>query len=265
MQMSMDVRRDIDRAPLSDIVPVKSKDRISAFGPVFVELVIVASMMTGYRWVRTLSSSTLVDAFGNARNVVEIEIRLGLAIEADIQRWILGRPVLVHLMNQYYVWMHFPVAVALLVWVYWRHRGHYSVLRNELIAVTLTGLIVHIVFPLAPPRMMPGFVDTLTDFGPKIYPESALDGAANQVAAMPSLHFAWAVVASVWVIRLSTSRLRHLALNHPILMLASIIGTANHWWLDAACAAVIYAIVRITAAMAGAVITRRQPPCVERC
>ena len=66
--------------------------------------------------------------------------------------------------------------------------------------VTFVALVIHLVFPLAPPRMMTGFVDTMREFGPNIYPKNALDGAANQIAAMPSLHFGWAMIAAIAVI-----------------------------------------------------------------
>ena len=66
--------------------------------------------------------------------------------------------------------------------------------------VTFAALIIHVAFPLAPPRWMPGFVDTMSEFGPGIYPRNALDGAANQIAAMPSLHFGWAMIAAIAVI-----------------------------------------------------------------
>ena len=41
----------------------------------------------------------------------------------------------------------------------------------------------------------------MSEFGPGIYPRNVLDGAANQIAAMPSLHFGWAMIAAIAVIR----------------------------------------------------------------
>ncbi len=48
--------------------------------------------------------------------------------------------------------------------------------------------------------MMDGFVDTMAKYGPTIYPANPLDGAANQIAAMPSLHFAWAMIEAIAVV-----------------------------------------------------------------
>ena len=61
-----------------------------------------------------------------------------------------------------------------------------------LVVVTLGALAIHVVFPLAPPRMMPGFVDTMVLYGPNPYNSQAVQSFANQYAAMPSLHVGWA-------------------------------------------------------------------------
>ena len=71
-----------------------------------------------------------------------------------------------------------------------------------MVSITLAGLIVHLALPLAPPRMFPnlGFVDTARVFGPASYGAgSPYEGFANQFAAMPSLHFGWALVIA-WAV-----------------------------------------------------------------
>ena len=79
----------------------------------------------------------------------------------------------------------------------------------------------------------------MREFGPSIYPANAVDGAANQIAAMPSLHFGWAMIEAMAVVSVLSSRWRWLIVIHPALMTLSIIATANHWWIDAAAAALI--------------------------
>lgn len=164
---------------------------------------------------------------------------LGLPFEDNVQRFLLGHPILIKLLNHYYVWFHFPMAIGLLLWLYLRHPDRYRSFRNLMAFTTFSGLIIHLLFPLAPPRMMDGFVDTMARFGPTIYPENALDGAANQIAAMPSLHFAWAMIVAIAVISVLNARWRFAILAHPILMTLAIIGTANHWWLDAVAAGLL--------------------------
>jgi hypothetical protein len=137
------------------------------------------------------------------------------------------------------------------------------VVRTEMALLTFAALVLHVVFPLAPPRMMPGFVDTMMRFGPSIYPRSALEGTANQIAAMPSLHFGWALLAALWFLRLTAGRLRTLVLVHPAVMLLAIIATANHWWIDAAAAALLTAAVRQYSRFDQLLSRRRQPSAAQ--
>jgi hypothetical protein len=105
----------------------------------------------------------------------------------------------------------------------------------------LTGfaLLIHAAFPLAPARMLHGlgFVDTAAMYGPNVYATSPQhDSVANQFAAMPSLHFGWAVLVAVGFIRVARTPWRWLWIAHPIITLLVIVGTGNHYWLDAAVA-----------------------------
>jgi len=203
------------------------------------EIAIVAGLLMTYRFIRTLNRTDLSDAFANARDIVAFEAWLGLPFEDNLQSFLLDHPTLIKMLNHYYVWFHFPVAIALLLWLYLWHQKQYPAFRNLMAFATFTGLVIHLVFPLAPPRMMDGFVDTMAKYGPAIYPENPLDGAANQIAAMPSLHFAWAMIAAIAVISVLSSPWRWLIMVHPVLMTLAIIATANHWWIDAAAAALL--------------------------
>lgn len=204
-----------------------------------IELVLCGGLFVLYRSVRGFNRTDLGDAFANARGVVNLETMLGLPFEDNLQGWLIDHPTIIRLLNHYYLWFHFPTVIGLLVWLYLRHPHRYVPFRNLLAVVTFAALLIHLVFPLAPPRMMHGFVDTLHIFGPSIYPVNLLDGAANQIAAMPSLHFGWALIEAIAVISVLKSPWRWLAVLHPLLMALAIIATANHWWMDAAASAFI--------------------------
>jgi hypothetical protein len=60
---------------------------------------------------------------------------------------------------------------------------------------------------------------------------------------MPSLHFGWALMVAVGLIAATRSRLRRLWLLHPLVTLVVIVGTANHYWLDAVVAGALLAAV----------------------
>jgi hypothetical protein len=206
------------------------------------EIALCGALLVVYRAIRTFTKSDLRTAFSNTRDVMAFETWLGLPFEDNLQRWLLDHPDLIRLLNHYYIWFHFPMAIGVLLWLYLRHHGDYRFVRNLMAFVTFAALVIHLVFPLAPPRMMTGFVDTMREFGPSIYPKNALDGAANQIAAMPSLHFGWAMIEAIAIVRVVRSRWRWLAAVHPVLMTLAIIATANHWWIDAAAAAGIIVV-----------------------
>ena len=206
------------------------------------EIAICGGLLIIYRSIRGFSQGDLSAAFANARNIISFEKWLGMPFENDVQRWLLEHPGLIKLLNHYYVWFHFPAAIALLLWLFVRHADRYRSFRNLMAFATFAALVIHLVYPLAPPRMIPGFVDTMRVFGPNIYPASALEGAANQIAAMPSLHFGWAMIEAIAVIAVLRSHWRWLILLHPTIMLLAIIATANHWWIDAAAAAILIVI-----------------------
>jgi hypothetical protein len=135
------------------------------------------------------------------------------------------------------------VTAAAFIWLYARHPSTYRRFRDVMVAITLAGLAMHLLLPLAPPRMFPhlGFVDTAKVFGPASYGAgSPYKGFANQFAAMPSLHFGWALVIAWAVIIATKSRWRHLIVLHPVITLAAIVLTANHYWLDAFAATVLF-------------------------
>lgn len=85
-----------------------------------------------------------------------------------------------------------------------------------------------------------GFVDTGHLYGQSVY--TALGrGASDQLSAMPSLHVGWALLVGIVVVAVSTSRWRFVVLAHPVLTVAVVVVTANHWWMDGIVAAAILA------------------------
>ena len=82
--------------------------------------------------------------------------------------------------------VHFPATIAMLVWAFCRHRAAYGRIRAAFLGVTLAALVIHVLVPLAPPRMLAGegFVDTLQVYGPRIYPTDTTQSVANQFAAL---------------------------------------------------------------------------------
>ncbi|KUN80461.1 phosphatase PAP2 family protein [Streptomyces griseoruber] len=228
--------------------------------PIVRELLLVAGLFLVYKVGRQLATGHTAEAFRNAADVWHAERRLHLPGEGAVQSLLLHGDVLVRVANTYYATVHFPATLAFLVWLYLRRPAHYVWARRVLAAVTAAALVLHLTFPLAPPRMLAaaGLTDTARVYGPSVYGPPQTDQLSNQFAAMPSLHFGWALMVAVGLIVATRSRWRWLWLLHPLVTLLVIVGTANHYWLDAivagallgAALAVIHVPAR-TAATAG--------------
>ncbi|MGW0823395.1 phosphatase PAP2 family protein [Streptomyces sp. NPDC002845] len=210
--------------------------------PLLRELLLVAGLFLVYKSGRLLANGHTAEAFRNADRVWDWERALRLPGEGAVQNALLYSDTLVHVVNTYYATVHFPATAAFLIWLCLRRPAHYVWARRVLATVTAAALVVHLVFPLAPPRMLgaAGLVDTGQVYGPTVYGATpATDSMANQFAAMPSLHFGWALMVAIGMIAATRSRGRLLWLLHPLLTLLVIVGTANHYWLDAIVAAAL--------------------------
>ena len=209
------------------------------------EVAIIAALLFLYRLGRTLGRHESARAFSNAREVLSVENRLGIDTELSLQRAALDHLTLVRALNRYYASVHFTASIAFLVFVYVKAPKLVAHIRYLFVTVTAAGLVIHLVYPLAPPRMLHGYVDTISRYGPSIYEQTSVASVANQFAAMPSLHFGWAVLVAYGVVRALRSPWRWLIVLHPTITLAAIVLTANHYWLDA-----LVALGLIGAAMA---------------
>ncbi|MFG2663904.1 phosphatase PAP2 family protein [Streptomyces sp. NPDC048387] len=200
------------------------------------ELLLVAGLFAVYKAGRMLSTGRTEEAQHNAARVWDAERALHLPGEGAVQRVLLHSDAAVHAANTYYAAVHFPATVLFLVWLYLRRPGHYLWTRRVLAVLTGAALVLHLSFPLAPPRMLAAahLVDTGQVYGPTVYRAApAADTMANQFAAMPSLHFGWALMLALGMIAATRSRWRALWLLHPLATLLVVVGTANHYWADA--------------------------------
>ncbi|MGW1328003.1 phosphatase PAP2 family protein [Streptomyces antibioticus] len=208
--------------------------------PLLRELLLVVGLLLVYKVGRQLATGHTAEAFANAHRVWGAERTLRLPGESAVQTALLHSDTLVRLANTYYATAHFPATAAFLIWLYLRRPVHYMWARRVLALVTAAALAGHLIFPLAPPRLLAesGLLDTGRVYGPSVYgAHPAADALANQFAAMPSLHFGWALMVAIGLIAATRSRWRRLWLLHPLLTLTVIVGTANHYWLDSVVAA----------------------------
>ena len=196
--------------------------------PFAVESCLIAGLYSLWQLAGSLSVLGMSGAFRRAGDIVQWEHDWHLPSEATVQRQVIGHPLIVQASNVYYASMHFGAIFVFLVWLFVRHRDRYPSVRTTLAWTTLVCLLIQLV-PVAPPRLLPSFVDTATTYGQSVY---SLGLAPDQLSAMPSVHVAWAVLVGWAVIRISTSPWRWWVLAHPVLTVFVVVATANHFWLD---------------------------------
>lgn len=209
------------------------------------EFLLVAALFFAYKIGRLAADGHAGVALDNAQHVWHLERLLHLPSEYLVQQAILPHHWLVKAANCYYKYVHFPATAACLVWLYVRRRRHYVTTRRMLAWLTAAALAVHLLMPLAPPRMLGavGMIDTGRVFGPAVYGAPGSHSLSNQYAAMPSLHVGWAVVAAIALIGATRGRLRWLWLAHPVITLLVVVATGNHYWVDAIVACALLSVV----------------------
>lgn len=163
------------------------------------------------------------------------------ALHIDIERWANHAVVQVdwvrNFFDFYYESFHFGVPLAILAVLYWRRPVDYRWARTAIGFATVFALIGFWLYPLAPPRLMPGlgFIDTVhgtQDFSRPAY--GTLTELTNQYAAMPSLHFGWSLWCGLVILILAPRWwMKAPGLLHPLFTLTAIVVTGNHWVLDA--------------------------------
>ncbi|TCM41792.1 phosphatase PAP2 family protein [Kribbella sp. VKM Ac-2568] len=206
------------------------------------EVVLLATLFGVYSAGRQFAGKHTGSAFDHAREVLSFQRWMHLPDEATIQHAALQVPHVIEGANLYYASVHAPLTGAVLLWLsIWRPKA-YPAVRWTMVSLTGLALIGHMVFPLAPPRMMPGFVDTGLRFGQSVYGPDNSSGVANQFAAMPSLHVGWAALIALSMILITRTKWRWLWLLHPIITFGVVVVTANHYWLDGIVVLILLAI-----------------------
>ncbi|MGW7053894.1 phosphatase PAP2 family protein [Streptomyces sp. NPDC054887] len=165
-----------------------------------------------------------------------------------------------------YASLHYLVTPAVLVWLFRRRGAHYRAARTWLMLSTLLGLVGFTFLPTCPPRLLDashGFVDTMAQYsvygwwGAEASAPRGLGGMTNQYAAMPSLHVGWALWCGVLLWRHGrTPLMRWLGVAYPLLTTFVVMGTANHYFLDAVAGAGVMGL--------GAALTRPFMRLVDR-
>ena len=198
-----------------------------------VDALVVAAGVGTYFGVRGFTAGNPDVAREHAADVLALERRLGLDVEAGVQDLLVEVDLLTTLANWIYIWGHWPAIGLTMVWLAIHNRTVFLRLRNAMIASGLMGLCVYTTYPVAPPRLTGGgFVDTITEQSSS-YRVLQPPAFVNQYAAMPSLHVGWDLLVGLAVIAAAGSVLmRTVGRLMPVLMAAATVLTENHYVLD---------------------------------
>lgn len=224
------VHRHTDGA---DVAPV------SPWWELLKQIVLVGCAILFYFAVRGATEGAESAAVENGQQILDLEERVGLAWEDQAQSIVTDSRLRTTLSNWAYIWLHWPVIIATLFWLHARHRVGYLLLRNAMFISGAIGLIIFVRFPVAPPRLLPGFTDTVTEYSTSyrlLQPPSLV----NKYAAMPSLHVGWNLLVGYALFRASPNRLvKFFAVAGPAAMTVAVVTTANHYVVDAIAGAAV--------------------------
>ncbi len=215
-----------------------SRSRIRAAGAFARETAVIGFLYGLWEVAGSIATTSRAGAYARAHWIERFERWLPLPSERSVQHVILGHRLVIGFFDYYYATMHFTTMFLFLIWLFWRHRERYRPVRQVMAWTTLGCLIVQLV-PVAPPRMLPGIVDTAMRYHESVYSHGL---AIDQLSTMPSVHVAWAVLIGYYAWRISPSRWRYIAPFHSVLMIFVVVATGNHWWLDGIVAVLILSL-----------------------
>ncbi|MFF4560908.1 phosphatase PAP2 family protein [Streptomyces sp. NPDC001435] len=209
----------------------------------WTELPLILLVYGCYSAGRLLARGDVSSAVDHGLAILRIEKALHLNAEHPLNRlftreaW-LGVPA-----DFWYASLHYLVTPVILVWLFRKRTQFYRAARTWLMTSTFIGLIGFTLLPTCPPRLLTsghGFVDTMAQYssygwwGGEASAPRGMGGMTNQYAAMPSLHVGWALWCGVMLWRYGGTRVaKFFGIAYPLLTAIVVMGTANHYSLDA--------------------------------
>jgi hypothetical protein len=222
-----------------------------------LELGVVLALALAYNIIRGIPHGNALDPYTHARAILDAEGAMFAHLEEPLNHWISTVPVVAVAACYYYAVLHY-VATPTVFFLSRRHGGwHYWRGYWALIIASGIALVFYALYPVAPPRLMPGIPinDIMREFseygwwGSAASAPRGIGDATNQFAAMPSMHFGWALWCGMQMWGFRSLIWRSLAVLYPALLALVVLATGNHFLLDvlggAACVVIGYLIVHL--------------------
>jgi len=227
------------------------------------ELCLIAVVYSLYDGSRFFVAGHQSTALQHSIGVLHLEKMMDIAWEQTLNVYVSTHAVLAVPADYMYATLHYLVTPLVLIWMWRSHRDAYPRARTTLAVATVIGLVGFSLLPVAPPRMLPGFVDTMAQYAGTGWwstDASAPRGVGsftNQFAAMPSLHVGWALWCGWQMVRFGKHLITRISgVLYPALITLVVVATGNHYLLDAfaGIGVVFFAMVVVAAT------TRLLPP-----
>ncbi|MFN8131868.1 MAG: phosphatase PAP2 family protein [Solirubrobacteraceae bacterium] len=234
--------------------------RLLPHGPLDVvwQLALFAGAYYGYRFVRGAIDGQAAAAFQNARDIISIERSLHLFVEPSVQAWATSRDAVISFASWMYMNSHFTMTIATLVFIYLFRNSSFYFVRNMFMVAMGLALVGYLVFPTAPPRMLPewGFTDSVSSFTGIPQDSVTVNALFNPFAAVPSMHVGFSLMLGGSMARLvKPVPLKVAWALYPLVVSFVVIATGNHYWLDA----LLGALTAVTAYGAATMMARLRP------
>lgn len=215
------------------------------------EVLVIVWLCWVYDAINNLAPLRVAVADAHARQLFDIERLMRIDPELSLDRWLSHQPTLGLIISDYYDNAHFVVTLALVGYLWWKAPALYRPLRTGLVLINVIGMAVFWLYPTAPPRLFEPsvFNDVVASshaFGS--WHSGSLASAANQLAAMPSLHLGWACWSGLAGWRLLKGRpWAALVWVYPAVTAVAVLATGNHFVLDAVAGVITFAAATVVA------------------
>jgi PAP2 superfamily len=218
-------------------------------GDLLRQIVLFCGAYWLYRLVRGEVFNQSAAAFEHARQIVDAERALHLFAEHDLQAWAIGTGWVDDVGAWMYLNTHFVVTTCTLAFIYLFRNEHFYFVRNMFMVAMALALVGYVLYPTAPPRMLPelGFADSVADFT-GVSSDASVNALFNPYAAVPSMHVGFALMLAVPMIRMARRAwVRALWAAYVPAVTLTVVVTANHWVLDAVAGAAVAAVAAVAA------------------
>jgi PAP2 superfamily protein len=160
------------------------------------QIALFGAAYLAYRLVRGGVDGRAAAAFQHAREVINLERGVHVFVEPSVQAWASGSHLLIDIASWIYINAQTTTMIGALLWLYVQRNSSFYFVRNMMIVSMAIALVGYIVFPTAPPRMLPewGFADTVADLTGVHTDSVAVSAVFNPYAAIPSMHLAMALM-----------------------------------------------------------------------